>query len=228
MARRRSKSKSVSAAPRSRPARASGGSMTPWIVLAVVVIAGAALTSKGWMVDAQEKLANTSADGVVTQLLAGTDGHKFVQASAVLDLPADKVWSVVTDYAHYSEIFPGMNGATVERTKDGRRRLSGEINLAPMPIKWKFSMKINHEKKDKVNLAEWDETNEAGKTSRGFWRVEDLGDGHTRVVHRIDSNVAPLPGFLVRSAVRSKLPSVFAAISTRIGTPSTPATPVAK
>ena len=154
---------------------------------------------------------------MISQVLVdGATGRKVVQASSVIDAPVDQVWDVVTDYAHFSEIFPGMSASSVERTQDGRRRLKAKVSLAPAPISWTFSVKINHEKTDRVRIAEWDEPSGRVSVNRGFMRVEDLGDGHTRVVHRIDTSVMPVPSFVLRAALLARSDEMLDAVRVRV------------
>ncbi len=222
MARRRSRGSKAGQSAASRPqssgkSRRSGGLKRWLIALVVVAVAVVGLCHKGLMAEAVEKLPMTSAEGVVSQLLVdAATGHKVVQASLVIDAPADRVWDVVTDYAHFSEIFPMMSNSSVERTSDGRRRLSATVSLSPTPISWTFSVKINHEKSDRVRIAEWDDPSGRITVNRGFMRVEDLGEGKTRVVHRIDTCVRPFPSFVLRAAMLASSDEMLDAVRARV------------
>lgn len=216
MARRRSRKPKTGSSAVPRPPSRSTNGLTRWIIIAAVVVAGVlVVTRKGISADAEERLAGSVQDGVIAQVLVdGATGRKVVQGSIVLAASVDRVWSVVTDYAHYSEIFPQMKNAKVERTPDGRRRLTAEVAFGPMT--WPISMKINHEKKVASRLAEWDEPSGGASVNRGFWRVDALGDGTCRLVHRRDIARAPYPAFMLRAGILSRMDDIFGAVAKRL------------
>ena len=61
--------------------------------------------------DAQPRNPFSAADGVMTQLLRTGDDRKQIHASVIVSAPPERVWKVVTDYDHFSDVFPNISAS---------------------------------------------------------------------------------------------------------------------
>src|SRR5689334_3165950 len=59
---------------------------------------------RGNWTDAKPRNPSSPADGAVTQLLPSTAGRKKIRAAIIVSAPPERVWKVVTDYDHFSEV----------------------------------------------------------------------------------------------------------------------------
>ena len=88
------------------------------IVIPLVFIAGVSafliwgIVRGNWS-DTQPRNPSSTADGVMAQLLRTAEGRKQIHASVIVSAPPERVWKVVTDYDHFSDVFPNIG--TVER-----------------------------------------------------------------------------------------------------------------
>src|SRR5438093_7648905 len=75
---------------------------------------------RGNWTDAESRNPSSAADGVVTQLLRATEGRKQLRAALIVSAPRERVWRVVTDYDHFSDVFPNIATSKGVRDPDGR------------------------------------------------------------------------------------------------------------
>src|SRR5262245_51721380 len=75
---------------------------------------------RGNWIDDESHNPASSQDGVMTQILRRSDGHIELHAAVIVNSTPDRVWSVVTDYDHFSEIFPNISSSKGVRDVDGR------------------------------------------------------------------------------------------------------------
>src|SRR3974377_466252 len=74
-------------------------------------------TARGTWADRIERNPYAVSDGPISQLYQEGD-TKFVRCAIVLPYSVEHVWSVVTDYQHYSDFLPYVKGVTATQTGD--------------------------------------------------------------------------------------------------------------
>src|SRR3954469_14136429 len=93
--------------------------------------------------------------------------------SIVFNAPMDKVYSVISDYASYSQFVPKSKGAKVLSKNGNVARVQWEISLGPKDIKYTLDMK-----EDRPNRLSWTFVEgEMMKDNKGEWVLEDAGGG---------------------------------------------------
>ena len=110
---------------------------------------------RGNWIDAQPRNPASAADGVMTQLLRTADGRKQIHASVIVSAPPERVWKVVTDYDHFSEVFPNIGASKGVRDPHGRWHVTGEVRS--IVGRWPMDLHVRHEESAARFVASWDE-----------------------------------------------------------------------
>lgn len=201
-------------------------SMTPrptsrlklWIAVPVVfigVIIGLLLWGiiRGNWADAQLRNPASAADGVVTQLLRTSAGDKQIRAAVLVQAPPENVWKVVTDYNHFSEIFPNISSAKGTQEADGRWHLVGEVHS--IIGHWPMDLHVRHEQAAGKFVASWDEPNQTWKVNHGSWVIVPHGNSESLLEYNLQLKVSPFPDFAVRAVLLDQLKPVLKAVVKR-------------
>ena len=93
--------------------------------------------------DAQPRSPTSVADGVMAQLLRTTEARKQMHAAIIVTGPPQRVWKVVTDYDHFSEVFPNIGTSKGVRDPDGRWHVTGEVRS--IVGRWPMDLHVRHE-----------------------------------------------------------------------------------
>ena len=179
------------------------------LFLVTAVIAWLAVL--GTWAETEPRDPKLSSEGIITQLLKVGDG-KQVRAATVINHPIDDVWAVVTDYEHFSEIFPHVCHTDMDRLGDGSCRLSGAAS-AGIFGEWPFHVHIKHQQSPDAYVASWDEPFEDLKVNRGSWTLKPLDEDRTLAVYALETKVGKYPDFIVRSALMLRQDAVVGAIA---------------
>src|SRR5437870_6747349 len=108
------------------PKRIKKRIVIPTVFIGVVTALLVWATVRGNWTDPQPRNPSSAADGVVTQLLRTPEGRKEIHAAVIVSAAPERVWKVVTDYDHFSDIFPNIGTSKGVRDPDGRWHLMGE------------------------------------------------------------------------------------------------------
>jgi hypothetical protein len=174
----------------------------PAILLVAVTIFVVRAVVRGSWAETEPRNPESSADGVVRQLIempaeARVQG-KFVRLAIVVDRPIDAVWTVLTDYDHLDEALPHLGPVKATKEPDGKIHLAGAVTSAFRDFP--FDVTVTHDRTPdgRDRFVSWNNPGGAMTVNRGNWRVTELGPGKTRVVYMVDVDVHPFPRWLVR------------------------------
>jgi uncharacterized membrane protein len=147
----------------------------------------------------------SSAEGYVRQVVAASDGTKQVRCSVVLDVPAEKVWAVVSDYPHFADWIPHTRPFTVEREADGRHHVRGAVTSAF--IDWPIDARVKHEEDPAAGRwrSSWNEPGGALTRNEGSWTITRKDAGSCLCVYVLDVQVKHGPDALVRNVLLHKM-----------------------
>src|SRR4030095_10202274 len=166
---------------------------------------------RGNWTDAEPRNPASAADGVVTQLLRTTDGRKQLRAAIIVNATPENVWKGVTDYDHFSDVFPNVHASKGVQDPDGRWHLTGEVRS--IVGRWPIDVHVRHEASATRFVASWDEPHRAWKINRGSWVVLPQGSGQTLLEYNLDLKVSQFPGFVVRAVLLDQLKPVMRAVA---------------
>jgi len=189
------------------------------IVIPLVFIAGVSafliwgIVRGNWS-DTQPRNPSSTADGVMAQLLRTAEGRKQIHASVIVSAPPERVWKVVTDYDHFSDVFPNIGTSKGVRDPDGRWHVTGEVRS--IVGRWPMDLHVRHEESAARFVASWDEPHGAWKVNRGSWVVTQPGTGETLLEYNLELKVSPFPDFVVRAVLLGQLKPVVRAVANRV------------
>ena len=156
----------------------------------------------------------SAAGGIVSQLLRTDEGRKQIRAAVIVSAPPERVWKVVTDYDHFSEVFPNIGTSKGVRDPDGRWHVTGEVRS--IVGRWPMDVHVRHEESTAGFVASWDEPHGAWKINRGSWVVTQHGPRETLLEYHLELKVSPFPDFVVRAVLLEQLKPVMRAVVSRI------------
>jgi uncharacterized protein YndB with AHSA1/START domain len=168
---------------------------------------------RGNWTDSEARNPASAADGVVTQLLRNAEGRKQIRAAVIVSAPPDRVWKVVTDYDHFSEVFPTVSTAKGVHDPDGRWHVTGEVRS--IVGHWPMDLHVRHDESTNRFVASWDEPHEAWKVNRGSWVITPHGPNETLLEYNLELKVSPFPDFVVRAVLLGQLKPVLRAVANR-------------
>ncbi len=133
-------------------------------------------------------------------------------ASAEIDAPLGEVWAVVEDVLTAPEWQGGLvSMSALERDDEGRATLvETENDIKVRKVKTHVRFRY-----DGPELLSWTQEKGDLKSVEGSWKLEDLGDGHTRATYTLDSDPGRMIGMLIRGPVESVIRSML--VSARPG-----------
>jgi hypothetical protein len=171
---------------------------------------------RGTWADTTPRDPASAADGVVCHLYRTPEGHTPTRCAVVLEYPVDQVWKVVTDYAHYHEIFPTLSSTPVKVVvdPDGRHHLTGVAGSVLGD--WPFEVRIAEEKLPAKYAASWKESGGDVLLNRGSWVLTPKDGGKTLLVYSLEVELRKYPTFLVRNILISRQPGVVEAVIKRL------------
>jgi uncharacterized protein YndB with AHSA1/START domain len=197
--------------PPPRPRKHRKRFLIPAVVAALLVLFLIGAIVRGTWADTVAKDPATSAEGVTCQVFQVGDGPKHVRCALVLDHPIEKVWATVTDYDHFTEIFPTLRSAQAERLPTGKTRLTGEA-LALYGV-WSFDILVSEMETPESRIVSW--TGSGGNVSviQGKWTLTPLGPDRTLLVYASQVEVKGFPDWFVRNVLLHRQPKVMAAVA---------------
>ncbi len=170
---------------------------------------------RGSCTDPEARNPSSAADGIVTQLLQTPAGQKQIRAAVIVSASPDRVWKVVTDYDHFSDVFPNISSSKGVHDPDGRWHVTAEVHS--MVGSWPMDLHVLQEESAGKSVASWDEPHGVWKVNRGSWVVTPHGNGETLLEYNLELKVSPFPDFVVRAVLLEQLKPVLRAVANQAG-----------
>jgi uncharacterized protein YndB with AHSA1/START domain len=187
-------------------------------VIPAILIGGIAVllvwpAVRGNWTDPAPRNPGSANDGVVSQLIRTSDGHKEIRCAAIVEAPAERVWGTVTDYDHFAEVFPNIAESKGAREADGRWHVTGAITS---PVgRWPMDVRVRHNESTNKSVASWDEPHSPLKINRGNWTVTRQSENKTLLEYNLELKVSPFPDFVVRAVLLEQLKPAMRAVAKR-------------
>jgi ribosome-associated toxin RatA of RatAB toxin-antitoxin module len=119
----------------------------------------------------------------------------------------DKLFSIVTDYESYPQFVEGCHATKVDRTTvAGVIRVEYRVSVMSKDVVYT----LDHKENPEDGSVEWKLVHSNFfKVNNGSWKLESKGDQKTDVVYLLDIEFKiPVPGFILKTLVKSGLPSM--------------------
>jgi ribosome-associated toxin RatA of RatAB toxin-antitoxin module len=188
--------------------------LVPAALLALVLAVVAVAYARGTWADTAPRDPASPSDGPVSQVLQTPDGGKQVRSAILLPYPREQVWQVVTDYAHYGDFLPYLTDLEVTPAEGGCH-MKGQAKSA-LPGWWPFAIDIHEEQTPQRWSAGWDQAGDPVRVNKGGWELTPAGEGQTKLVLHLETEVRGTPTFLIRNAYLHRLKEVLRAVERRV------------
>jgi len=157
---------------------------------------------------------------VTLQEVAGSAVKRGV-AIALVDLPAARLYRVVTDNGRFAEFMPHVAESTVEVQPDGSIINYQRLDL-PLVTDRHYRVKVINTVDEaegwKVRRSAWSYVPGSGNIveSRGAWTLVELGERRTLLVYEVFTDPGGwIPAWLYNRATRETLPDLIASVRER-------------
>jgi ribosome-associated toxin RatA of RatAB toxin-antitoxin module len=110
-----------------------------------------------------------------------------VSKQVIVDVPRERIYDIVVDYARYPEFVPGIRACRV-REVGGEKHVEYELDLGIKRIR--YVLRMSEERPSRVS---WSlVSGDMMKVSNGSWDLADEG-GRTRAVYGVDIQISRPP-----------------------------------
>ncbi len=191
--------------------------LIPSILLGLIAIAFIVVVVRGSWADHEPRDPKSSADGILCRLYQPAEGDWQVRCSMVLDYSPEKVWSVLTDYDHFEDIFPTLESCTLKSQDKEKHlaRLTGEAHS--MLGTWPFDIDVHEEvEPGKRYNSHWEGDSGDVQKIKGSWTVTPAGEGKTLLVYASHVEIKRYPDWAVVNALLLRQPRVMKAVDDRL------------
>ncbi len=143
---------------------------------------------------------------------------RTLRATCLVWASPEKVWSVVTDYGHWSDFIPGFTLSRVLRTSTTETVVEQVTTVKVVVLKITSHTKMRM-KETRPSRVEFEQVEGDFKLCDGRWRIAPTDDPDvarlTYEMRAITHSIIPTPDFLVRPILRRELESRLQGIRTR-------------
>jgi coenzyme Q-binding protein COQ10 len=121
------------------------------------------------------------------------------ERSLVIEVGAEQLFGVVTDFAHYPEFIPELKAARVLQEQGATREVEFELELTLLGFVRRIRYTLGFQLKPPTGVDWHFVSGEVIKDNRGSWLLKPLGPSRTEATYRID---VELGAFIPRSVSR--------------------------
>jgi len=165
--------------------------------------------------------------GIALAVMAtGPAAHASDEAYAIAEVaaPAEAVWALLVDFAHWDQVFPSVASIAVERVDERHVRLHTRTRVAGRTVRYTLAARIDPDQR-RIDCT-LDRSAPSDVLALGSsWQVRETPDGGARIELsvRSESGLA-VPGFLERRMTALSTRQSVDALVTALGAQRRPAT----
>ena len=189
--------------------------MNRWLV-ALLVFASAARASAAEL-ERMTTEAFIQSGGILVEF-DERERPRTLRATCLVWASPEKVWSVVTDYGHWSEFVPGFTLSRVLRTSTTETVVEQDTTVQVLVLKIKSHATMRM-KETRPSRVDFEQMKGDFKMCDGRWLIVPTDDPDvsrlTYEMRAITRSIIPTPDFLVRPVLRRELEHRLQGIRTR-------------
>lgn len=189
-----------------------------WIVLVVSVCL---LALGGWYVwrgtaTSPPAVLTTPEQGVICQLVAGDDGGTDVRTAAVIPVPVETAWRILSNYEEWERLFKTVRRKQVaEPLGENRHHVVSDVWTPLGVISLDFI--VTHEKTPGGGyIARWDAPTPELPVNRGVIEITPVSDTQTLFVYTVRKQYRRYPQFVVNNALLDHQPDLIETLRRRM------------
>ncbi len=156
---------------------------------------------------------------VKSYAVPGSDAPRIV-VRAVMDLPAKKIWAIVSDCAHYKDHLPRVAASELLK-KEGNVHTCKVTIAMPFPLANLTGVTAAvHDESEAGMSRRWKLLSGDYKVNEGSWEVKPLGAAGTQTLVTYTIHAEPntaVPAFIRESAQKKSLPEMFERVKVEAG-----------
>ena len=149
--------------------------------------------------------------------VTGSSAPRIV-ARAVVDMPAKKLWAVVSDCAHYKERLPRVAASELVK-KEGNVHTCKVTIAMPFPLSNLTGVTAAvHTESETAMSRRWTLVSGDYNVNEGSWEVKALDGGQSLLVYTIHAEPkTSVPDWIRESAQKKTLPELFERVKVEAG-----------
>lgn len=144
------------------------------------------------------------------------DGRTFQVTRAIVNAPAEDVWSVLTNYEEVLTYMPNVKDYKILSTSGDTKKIW--FNVTSMSGLWKFEYVLSIAESKPEHRIEWQRDSGAFKVNEGSWTLEPIEKGkHTLVTYAkyVDGGLF-MPKTFVNSELKRSMPAIMSNLATAV------------
>ena len=157
---------------------------------------------------------------VLARIEPGPEAVHHVSAEGVVDAPPAKVWSVVTDFADYYQIYSGIKRSEV-RARNGDTLIGYFLLAFPWPLPERWTLNDTVLDPDRMRF-KWQRVGGTVRRYDGSLELLPWHQDETLMVFRaaMDPGLAFVPGWLVDYVSLNTLPAIVQGVRDFVARPA--------
>jgi coenzyme Q-binding protein COQ10 len=134
-----------------------------------------------------------------------------VERTEVFDVPAEKIYQVLIDYASYPDFVDGVTSIEIHHQDEAGAKVTYNLSLIKT---FSYTIDLKHELNQSVSWSLVD--GDFFSSNNGSWTLRDQGDGTTEVTYTLDVDFkVKVPGLISKKLTKSNLPSMMKSVHQR-------------
>jgi ribosome-associated toxin RatA of RatAB toxin-antitoxin module len=182
-----------------------------------VLLAAAALSLAVTSASADDPLPAPGQVEIKSYEVAGSTTPRIV-ARAVMDVPAKKLWAIVSDCAHYKGRLPRVLASELVKKEGNTDTCKVTIDM-PFPFSNLTAVtRAVHVEGDAGMTRTWKLESGDYKVNEGSWEIKPLEKGGTLVTYTVHAEpTTSVPAWIREAAQKKTLPELFERVKAEAG-----------
>lgn len=121
-------------------------------------------------------------------------------------VPVEKFYQVITDYQSYPEYMDGVDGVRILEESEQGALVEYSLHIVK---KFTYQLHLSHSPPHRIAWVL--HSGDLFKKNSGYWHLEGIGEGQTRVTYSVDIDFKLMvPKIIINKVIKNNLPGLFA------------------